>query len=114
LTRETRSAHKVGFIREKGKAAPRDRQGAQKISSFLCLHRGVFDLVLSVGAGIRSQGWSLNKSLQEHVHSPVKASCLSVLWRFELPRLVKPRVPLQDVELTVLSWGMGALAHSVF
>jgi hypothetical protein len=31
----TRSAHKVGFIREKGKAAPRDRQGTWKIGSSL-------------------------------------------------------------------------------
>jgi hypothetical protein len=36
LTRETtRSAHKVGFIREKGKAAPREGQGAPKIGSLL-------------------------------------------------------------------------------
>jgi hypothetical protein len=36
LTSETtRSAHKVGFIMEKGKSALRDRQGAQKIDSSL-------------------------------------------------------------------------------
>jgi hypothetical protein len=36
LTHETtRSAHKVGFIREKGKAAPGDEQGARKIGNSL-------------------------------------------------------------------------------
>jgi hypothetical protein len=27
--------------------------------------------------------WSLNTYVQEHIHSSVKASCLSVLWLFE-------------------------------
>jgi hypothetical protein len=26
--------------------------------------------------------WSLNMSLQEHIHSPVKASCSLTLWHF--------------------------------
>jgi hypothetical protein len=59
--------------------------------------------------------WSLNMSLQEHIHSPVKASCSLTLWHFwgipGGPWLVKPHVPLQEVELTVLSCGMGTLAH---
>jgi hypothetical protein len=38
----TRSAHKVGFIREEGKAAPRDGQGAWKISSSLLFTKGFF------------------------------------------------------------------------
>jgi hypothetical protein len=68
LTRETKSAHKVGFIRETGKATPRDGQGA-----------------LFVGEGSQgSQGveWSFNISLQEYIHSPVKASWVSTLWHF--------------------------------
>jgi hypothetical protein len=33
--------------------------------------------------------WSLNISVQEHVHSSAKASCLSALWFFEAsPRAV--------------------------
>jgi hypothetical protein len=77
-------AHKVGFIREKGKAAPRDGQGAQKIGSSCCLHRGVFIWPFFLGRRVRSRvEWSLNISLQEHMHSPVKSSCLSTLWHFE-------------------------------
>jgi hypothetical protein len=139
----TRSAHKVGFTREKGKAAPRDRQGAQKIGSSLSFTKviflfGPFCLGGKSGAGVqwsfwhmsvRTQSveegsqesgmeWSFNISLQEHIHSPVKVSCLSPMWHFwGIPReswLVKPYVPLQDVGLTMLSWGSGHWLIFVF
>jgi hypothetical protein len=106
LTHETtRSAHKVEFIREKGKASER------RTGSPCCLHREVFHLVLFVGEGSQESGMELsfNISLQEHTHSPVKASWLSALWHFEAsprgPWLVKPPVPLQDVGLMVYSRG---------
>jgi hypothetical protein len=55
----TRSAHKVGFIREEGKAAPRDGQGAWKISSSLLFTKGFFFIwSFLLGKGVRSQGWS--------------------------------------------------------
>jgi hypothetical protein len=41
----------VGFIREKGKAALRDGQGARKISNPLSFTKGGGYLVLSVGEG---------------------------------------------------------------
>jgi hypothetical protein len=76
----------------------------------------MFVRIHSVGEG--SQEWSFDISLQEHIHSPVKASWLWTLWHSwgipRGPRLVKSHAPLQDVGLTVLSWGMGALAHFVF
>jgi hypothetical protein len=59
----TRSAHKVAFIREKGKAATRDRQGAGKSVAPCGLYRCFFVLVwffwsFLLGKGVRSQGWS--------------------------------------------------------
>jgi hypothetical protein len=81
----TRSVHKVGFISERGKAAPRNGQGAWKIGSSLFLHR-VFYLVLFVEEGSQESGaeWSFDRSLQEHIHSPVKASWLSIAsWHYE-------------------------------
>jgi hypothetical protein len=45
----TRSAHKIGFVREKGKAVSRD--GAGKLVAPCCLHKRVFYLVLFVGEG---------------------------------------------------------------
>jgi hypothetical protein len=49
----------VGFIREEGKAALRGRQGARKTGSSLSFMGGAcFYLVLFVGEGVRSQGWS--------------------------------------------------------
>jgi hypothetical protein len=55
-------AHKVGFIREKGKAAARDGQGAQKIGISLLFTQRVFYLVLFVGEGSQESGveWSFN------------------------------------------------------
>jgi hypothetical protein len=58
----------VGFIRKKGKAAPRDGQRAQKIGSPL-LFTWCGYLVLFVGEGSQESGveWSFNISLQEHI-----------------------------------------------
>jgi hypothetical protein len=80
----TKSAHKVEFIREKGKAASRDRQGAQKIGGSLSFKKAFFFfliLVLFVWEGIQESGveWSFNISL----YSPAKSSCLLVLWHSE-------------------------------
>jgi hypothetical protein len=72
------------------------------------VYKGFFFFIWSflLGTGVRSQGrsglltfckntlcwggesgvkmeWSFNMSLQEHIHSPVKASCLLALWHFE-------------------------------
>jgi hypothetical protein len=58
MTHETRSAHKVGFVREKGKAAPRDGQGAWKIGSSLSFTKGFFFWSFLLGKRVRSQGWS--------------------------------------------------------
>jgi hypothetical protein len=53
-TETTRSARKVGFIRKKGKAAPRDGRGPGKSVAHCHLQRGVFHLVLFVGeSGLR-------------------------------------------------------------
>jgi hypothetical protein len=48
---DDRVSTQVGFIREKGKAALRDGQGAQKISSPLSFIKRRGYLVLSVGEG---------------------------------------------------------------
>jgi hypothetical protein len=60
LTHETtRSAHKVGFIREEGKAAlEMDGEPGKSVASPCCLHRGLFYLVLLLGRTARSQKWS--------------------------------------------------------
>jgi hypothetical protein len=62
--------------------------------------------------------WFVNMSLQEHIHSCAKASCLSDLWHFEAaPRglwLVKLSIPLLDVGPTVLTQGLEAVAHFAF
>jgi hypothetical protein len=109
LTRETtRSAHKVGFIREKGKAAPRNGQGAQKIGSSLLFTLGFLKFGHFCWGGESGVEWSVNISLQGHMHSPAKAFWLSASWQFcgisKGLWLLKVHVPLQDLGL---SWGMG-------
>jgi hypothetical protein len=66
LTPETtRSALKVGFIREKGEATPGNRQGTQKIGSSLLFTFRDFYLVLFVEEGSQESGveWPFDISL---------------------------------------------------
>jgi hypothetical protein len=52
----TRSAHKVGFIGEKRKAANTDGKGTQKISISHHLQRVFLIWLFLLGRGVRSQG----------------------------------------------------------
>jgi hypothetical protein len=72
LAHETkRSANKVGFIREKRKAAPRDGQGAWKTGSSLLFTLKGFLFGPFCWGGSQESGveWSFNISLQEHTQS---------------------------------------------
>jgi hypothetical protein len=108
--------YKVGFIREKGKAAQRDGHGARKIGSSLLFTwwGGGGYLLLFCWGGESGVGveWSFDISLQEHAHGPVYMPC-GILRHPQEALTCELYVPLQDVGLTVLSWGMGALAHLV-
>jgi hypothetical protein len=72
-------------------------------------------LVLLLGRTARSQKWSGLLTISAGTSTQ---SCDSLLliglvafWGIPGAWLVKLHVPLQDVGLTVLSWGMGELAH---
>jgi hypothetical protein len=52
----TRSAHKVGFITDKGKAVTRDEQGVRNLVATCCLQFGGGYLVLFVGEGNQKSG----------------------------------------------------------
>jgi hypothetical protein len=75
-----RSAHKVGFIRMKGKADPRDGRGAQKFGSSLSFTKEGVMWSFLLGRGVRSQEWSgLLTDLCRNIYSSGKASCFSLV-----------------------------------
>jgi hypothetical protein len=79
----------------------------------------VFFFFLKFGAfswgGESGVEWSFNISLQEHIHSPAKASCLLVLWHFEAsPGGHEATCPFTGCRAHSALRGDGALAHFVF
>jgi hypothetical protein len=90
-----------------------DREPRKSVAP-CCLHRGFFFIILSflLGRGSQESGvkQSFNISLQEHIHSPMKASCLLACGILRHPQgamTCEATCPLQDVGITVLSWGWG-------
>jgi hypothetical protein len=88
-------------------------QGWSSFLTYLCKN------TLCWGREVQESGvvWSLNVSLQGHIQSweSLLVIGLVAFWGIPWgPWLKKLHVPLQVVGLTVLSWGMGALAHFVF
>jgi hypothetical protein len=101
---ETRSAHKVGFIREKEKAAlETDREPGKSVAPCY-LHRVFFIWSFLLRRGVRS----LLIYLCRNRYTVLRKPPCGIL------RHPQGAMTLQDVGLTVLSWGMGALAHFVF